>query len=82
MMVDDAYAEALGRAVFLFAVLEWMQSSAVRKWDPGYGSRPGHTGKIRTSFEHADNLVRLVKGHANPKVPAYGLPPLSSSSSS
>jgi hypothetical protein len=73
MMIDDAYAEALGRAVFAFAVLEWNAIWCCEEMDSGYMGRPGHRGKIRTSAEHANNLVRLVKDYVNPKIPAEWL---------
>lgn len=76
VIIDDAYVEALGRAAYAFAVLEWNAIWCCERMDPSYMLKPGRArSKKRTAGEIAADLVRLVKNHPDPKVQTACLAP-------
>ena len=64
LSIDDGYVEALGRATYAFAVLEWNAVSCCERMEPGYMHKPGRAkSKKRTAGEIAEDLVALAKTH-------------------
>jgi hypothetical protein len=62
--IDDAYVEALGRATYAFALLEWNAIWCCERVEPKYMHKPGRAkSKKRTSGEIAEDLVTLAKHH-------------------
>jgi len=62
LSIDDGYVEALGRATYAFAVLEWNAVSCCERMEPGYMHKPGRAkSKKRTAGEIAEDLVALAK---------------------
>ena len=60
--IDDAYVEALGRATYVFAVLEWNAVWCRERMRPGYVGAP----KRKTAGVIADDLVRLSRRRHDP----------------
>jgi hypothetical protein len=56
VQLDGAYAEAIGRAVFVFARLEWDAIWICEKLDPGYINNLG----TKTAGRIANDLTRLT----------------------
>lgn len=56
-MIDDAYAQALGRALWAFATLEWNSAHSCEKIRPGYLNNL----KKKTAGKIADDLIELVR---------------------
>jgi hypothetical protein len=62
--IDDGYVEALGRATYAFALLEWNAVCCCERMEPNYMHKPGRAkSKKRTAGEIAEDLVALAKNH-------------------
>jgi hypothetical protein len=62
--IDDGYVEALGRATYAFALLEWNAVWCCERMAPNYMQMPGRAkSKKRTAGEIAEDLVALAKKH-------------------
>ncbi len=76
VIIDDAYVEALGRATYVFAVLEWNAVWCCERMEPNYMHKPGRgRSKKRTAGEIAGDLISLAKNHLDPKVRTACLAP-------
>ena len=71
--VDDAYIEALGRAAYTFARLEWDAVWCAEKIQPGYLNTI--EAKKKTAGTIAKDLLKLVQNHPDPLVKAAALAP-------
>lgn len=56
-VLENEYVQSLGRALFIFAALEWNSANCCEKIAPGYLNDM----KKKTAGNIADDLVRLVK---------------------
>jgi hypothetical protein len=62
--IDDPYVEALGRAAYAFALLEWNAIWCCERMEPKYMHKPGRAkSKKRTAGEIAEDLVTWSKNH-------------------
>jgi hypothetical protein len=71
--VDEAYVEALGRAAYTFARLEWDAVWCAEKMQPGYINTI--ESKKKTAGTIAKDLLKLVKNHSSSAVKAAALAP-------
>lgn len=62
--VERAYAEAIGRATYAFALLEWNAIWCCEALDDGYAAAMNHT----TAGQVAEDLERLAHGVGEPRL--------------
>jgi hypothetical protein len=62
--IDNAYVEALGRATYVFAILEWNAVWCCERMEANWIRKLGR----KTAGMIADDLVRLASRHPNPQV--------------
>ena len=62
--IDNAYVEALGRATYVFATLEWNAVWCCKRMQADYIRKLGR----KTAGVIADDLVRLARRRPNPQV--------------
>lgn len=60
--VEDAYARAIGRATYAFALMEWQAIWCCEALDDGYAARMDHT----TAGEVGENLEHLARAVVDP----------------
>lgn len=60
--IQDRYAEALGRATYAFALMEWAAIACCEALDDGYIARMGRV----TAGEIGENFERLAYGVGDP----------------
>lgn len=68
--VDDAYVEALGRTVYVFATLEWNAVWCCERMRPGYVRTLGR----KTAGVIADDLLRYARRRPDIERPAFVTP--------
>lgn len=64
VLIDNAYVEALGRATYVFAILEWNAVWCCERMDANYIGKLGR----KTAGNIAEDLVRFAEKRPDPQL--------------